>query len=235
MNNFKFKFQKFADTGQLLTDLSKEIKLQSSLMLKIKNKLNFLVTGGSMIQEVILSILSLDQMGKVPPFGINIWLTDERVLPKNSLNRNDTKLSSALLTLQQTKHLVVKNWQAYSPNGMNSSCKLYDQDLNSSLGRLKFDATILTIGSDGHLAGLWPQHFISSQGSIESFSHSIGSPPFQDRVTLSLKRISHSKKIFLYLIGDDKISLFFDLLPKYKELNFLNSNNVYIMMVSGKK
>jgi hypothetical protein len=29
--------------------------------------------------------------------------------------------------------------------------------------------------------------------------------------------------------------LFFDLLSKYKELNFLNSNNVYIMMVSGKK
>ena len=49
-----------------------------------------------MMDLMIKSALNQDWTKKLPPPMTNLWLTDERVLPRNDQNRNDYRLATAV-------------------------------------------------------------------------------------------------------------------------------------------
>lgn len=230
-----FKISEFSNKLDLFLYLSREVSSISAPILNENKNLNLLFTGGSMMDLMIKSSLKQDWTKKLPPRMTNLWLTDERVLPRNDQNRNDYRLATAVESHAQKDSFTLKRWRAYSPKDMFSACKEYDQDMDSILGSTKFNVAFLTIGTDGHFAGLWPSHFMATKKNLKSISHSNAPQPFPCRVSMSLKRISRSDQIFLYLIGEKKISLFFANFMNRTEFSFLKTRNTQILTTSRDK
>ena len=96
--------------------------------------------------------------------------------------------------------------------------------------KIRFDICLLGMGNDGHVASIFPNTSILKKRFIVS---SVDRRDYK-RITIGLKIINNSKRIFLWLSNKSKTSIFKKLQLKGREIpvNNLNKKKLYCFLIN---
>lgn len=170
-------------------------KIESYLIQYIQDdKIHILLSGGNSPLPIYKGFADMH----VPWKKVNFWLADERSYPKGHPERNETMVKEAL----GTDILKLSEFHSFSYSNPEDMAKEYEAKL---MGVSMFHLAILGIGEDGHTASLFPGNELGESDSAPNLIPVFNSPkPPPERVSLSIKRINHTKHILFLVSGDSK-------------------------------
>ena len=174
-----------------------------------RNRNSIIISGGNTIKDLLK-----DYKHKI--FCKKILLSDERLVKKNSNLRND-KFFKSLIKKKIIKHkqLVNYNYQELDEKKINT--------FSNKVSKLKFDYALLSLGSNGHFASIF-----KINNTKKNFYSIKNSPKYpKRRVTLSLDKISKSKKIFFLASRKNKKNEVLNF-QKYKLIKKLPKNKTFL-------
>jgi len=131
---------------------------------------------------------------------VHIWFSDERFVAPGDPLRNDDALIEAF-SLSRS-HCVFHS--IAGEGDVAQAAAAYAKDLELEVGSKAFDAVVLSMGEDGHVASLFPDLLNPEEprAAIE-VRNSPKEPP--NRVSLSLARLAHAHSIYIFCLGEGKI------------------------------
>jgi 6-phosphogluconolactonase len=130
---------------------------------------------------------------------LHVWFSDERFTSVDDPDRNDTVLISGfgLCKSQLVFHRVDAD------GDLEEAARSYAAEIDSELGERPFDAVVLSMGEDGHIASLFPGLFAPDfTGAALAVHNSPKAPPL--RVSISLARLANATKVFIFALGEAK-------------------------------
>jgi len=127
----------------------------------------------------------------------HIYIGDERFLPKDHKDRNDRVINKIWLDNSPIPQKNIHFIQAEL--GLIDAQQEYERVLEKVN---KFDIVLLSMGEDGHIASLFPNHSYPENHMVVIENNS-PKPPKQ-RLNMSYKRLNKSNYIFKLVIGKSK-------------------------------
>ena len=130
---------------------------------------------------------------------LHIWFSDERFTNFDDPNRNDSSLIAGFGMCKS--HIVFHRVDA--EGDLEAAAANYAAEVALELGARPFDAVVLSMGEDGHIASLFPGLFEPgvATGAV-AVHNSPKLPPL--RVSLSLMRLANSLHIYIFALGEAK-------------------------------
>ena len=130
---------------------------------------------------------------------LHVWFSDERFVAFEDSDRNDTALISGfgLCVANIVFHRVGQ------AGDLEEAAAHYASDVDLELGKRPFDAVVLSMGEDGHVASLFPGLFDPEFATAALAVHNSPKLPLF-RVSLSLARLADAKHIFIFALGEGK-------------------------------
>ena len=131
---------------------------------------------------------------------VHIWFSDERFVPHGDLLRNDQTLIEAFSLTKS--HCVFHSIEG--DGELAAAAAHYARELELEIGSKAFDAVVLSMGEDGHIASLFPGILDPQEPRAAiSVTNSPKEPPL--RVSLSLARLASAHSIYIFCLGEGKI------------------------------
>jgi 6-phosphogluconolactonase len=128
---------------------------------------------------------------------VELWWSDERCVPESDDLSNYGMAKAALL--DRVRPGVVHRMRGEL--GRDEGARLYDQEL-ASLER--FDLVLLGLGSDGHVASLFPGQATLDEVERKAVGAEAKLDPFVDRITLTLPMLRRADEVLFLVHGADK-------------------------------
>ena len=194
---------------------------------KSRSRLSFVLTGGSSPINLYKKLAKSNIDWSI----IDLFWGDERFVSNKSKNSN-FKLANDLFI----KKVKIKKQNLFYINtkrkDINQSSLEYQNKIKNYFKnkKIRFDICLLGMGNDGHVASIFPNTNILKKKFIVS---PVNRGDFK-RVTIGLKVINNSKKIFLWLSKKSKTSTFKKLQLKGKKIpvNNLNKKKLYCFLIN---
>jgi 6-phosphogluconolactonase len=166
--------------------------------------------GGTVGVAVLAAINASPARDSVDWSRVSFWWGDERFVAKNDPERNELQARQALLD-----HIAVPEEQIHAFPSSDEMADIDEAAASYALELLeagdgkdypKFDITFLGVGSDGHIASLFPgqEAVRATDVTVVAVRESPKPPPF--RLSLTLPVLRSSDRIWLVLAGSDKAS-----------------------------
>jgi 6-phosphogluconolactonase len=186
-----------------------QISLHNFILKKIKKikkkRIKILVSGGNSLKYLFHNLSKKKFRWNL----VDLFLTDERCLSKNSSLLNYKIIN---------KHFIkneAKNINFYSFT--NDPKKIVLKNIRKRYKNNKFDLAILGMGSDGHIASIFPHmkdfyKIINCKERPNVFITENLGRPFCKRITMNLSFILRSKDIILILSNKKKIRFYKDIM-----------------------
>ena len=193
---------------------------------KSKSRLSFVLTGGSSPVNLYKKLAK----SNIDWSNIDLFWGDERFVSNKSKNSN-FKLANDLFI----KKVKIKKQNLFYINtkrkDINQSSVEYQNKIKNYFKnkKIKFDICLLGMGNDGHVASIFPNTNILKKSIVSPVNRG----DFK-RITIGLKVINNSKKIFLWLSKKSKTSIFKKLRLKGKKIpiNNLNKKKLYCFLIN---
>ena len=194
---------------------------------KSKSRLSFVLTGGSSPVNLYKKLAK----SNFDWSNIDLFWGDERFVSNKSKNSN-FKMANDLFI----KKVKIKKRNLFYINtkrkDVNQSSLEYQNKIKNYFKnkKIRFDICLLGMGNDGHVASIFPNTNILKKKSIVS---PVNRGDFK-RITIGLKVINNSKKIFLWLSKKSKTLTFKKLQLKGKKIpvNNLNKKKLYCFLIN---
>lgn len=130
---------------------------------------------------------------------LHVWFSDERFIPFEHPDRNDTTLIAGFGMCRAN----IVFHRVDSSGDVDTAAKNYSGEIALELGSRAFDAVVLSMGEDGHIASLFPGLFDPEVATAAVPVHNSPKlPPL--RVSLSLSRLAKAKHIYVFALGESK-------------------------------
>ena len=194
---------------------------------KSKSRLSFVLTGGSSPINLYKKLAK----SNIDWSNIDLFWGDERFVSNKSKNSNFKMANDLFIKKSKIKkrNLFYINTKR---KDVNQSSLEYQNKIKNYFKnkKIKFDICLLGMGNDGHVASIFPNTNILKKKSIVS---PVNRGDFK-RITIGLKVINNSKKIFLWLSKKSKTSTFKKLQLKGKKIpvNNLNKKKLYCFLIN---
>ena len=193
---------------------------------KLNQRFRFVLTGGSSPINLYKSLSKT----KINWQNIDLFWGDERYVSQRSNNSN-FKLAKKYLI--NKININKKNIFAVDTrkNTVNTSAKDYEKRIKKYFKnqKISFDLILLGMGSDGHIASLFPNNINLKTNRITS---AILRKDFK-RITLNLNVINKAKKIFLWLNNKKKSNIYKKIKNKKKiPVNYLKKSKTNLFLIS---
>ena len=193
---------------------------------KSKSRLSFVLTGGSSPINLYKKLAK----SNIDWSNIDLFWGDERFVSNKSKNSN-FKLANDLFI----KKVKIKKQNLFYINtktkNINQSSLEYQNKIKRYFKnkKIRFDICLLGMGNDGHVASIFPNTNILKKSIVSPVTRG----DFK-RITIGLKVINNSKKIFLWLSKKSKTSIFKKLRLKGKKIpiNNLNKKKLYCFLIN---
>ena len=194
---------------------------------KSKSRLSFVLTGGSSPVNLYKKLAK----SNIDWSNIDLFWGDERFVSNKSKNSNFRMANDLLI-----KKVKINKRNLFYINtkrkDINRSSLEYQNKIKNYFKnkKIRFDICLLGMGNDGHVASIFPNTKILKKKSIVS---PVNRGDFK-RITIGLKVINNSKKIFLWLSKKSKTSTFKKLQLKGKKIpvNNLNKKKLYCFLIN---
>lgn len=167
------------------------------------------LAGGVIIGDVLTQVGAHPDLGAVDWSNVHFWWVDERFVPKDSGDRNDAVARRAFLDAiavpASNVHAIAASDESADAD---SAAAAYEAELarfaSGDAAWPVFDICFLGVGSDGHIASLFPDRpEIRITENAVSAVHDSPKPP-AERITLTRPVINASKRVWMALTGPDK-------------------------------
>lgn len=170
----------------------------------IRKSAHVVITGGrtglaiaKSIDQALFRLLKLNS--SLAGAILHIWFSDERFTALDDSDRNDSSLIEGfgLSHSQIVFHRVGAN------GDLEVAAADYAAELDLELGSHPFDAVVLSMGEDGHIASLFPGLFDPDfAGSALAVHNSPKAPSL--RVSISIARLANASQIYIFALGEGK-------------------------------
>ena len=201
------------DKLELSSNVSNFIENQIIQSIKIKDRFQFCVSGGSTPKSVYQLLSKRDLEWE----KVDIFLGDERCVDPKSELSNSLMLRNSLLTKYGSKAFFYEIFSDIEVDD-NISKKLLISKLiekcNSNSNPPSFDLTLLGLGDDGHTASLFPYQKNNNVDDLVIFNEGKG----LKRISLTPKVLSASTNIMFLVSGASKQLALKRLLDKNESL-----------------
>ena len=193
---------------------------------KLNQRFTFVLTGGSSPINLYKSLSKT----KINWQNIDLFWGDERYVSQRSNNSN-FKLAKKYLIDKiniNKKNIFAVNTRK---NTVGASAKNYEKKIKQYFKnkKISFDVILLGMGSDGHIASLFPNNANVKTNKIAS---SILRKDFK-RITLNLNTINKAKKIFLWLNNKKKSDIYKKIRNKKKiPVNYLKKSKTNLFLIN---
>jgi len=183
----------FDDEASLSKALAREILAIAKKSIIENDCFNIVLTGGR-------SVLSLYKTLSESNSNWNKWhiyISDERFLPAGHKDRNDRLINEIWLdnsTIPKRNIHFIK-----AELGLNEARLSYENTLKKID---KFDIVLLSMGEDGHIASLFPNH-THPEEQIVVVERDSPKPP-KERVSMSYQQLNKAHYVFKLIIGESK-------------------------------
>ena len=203
----------YKDKLELSSNASNFIENQIIQSIKIKDRFQFCVSGGSTPKSVYQLLSKRD----IEWEKVDIFLGDERCVDPKSELSNSLMLRNSLLTEFGSKAFFYEIFSDIKVDD-NISKKLLISKLiekcNSNSNPPSFDLTLLGLGDDGHTASLFPYQKNNNVDDLVIFNEGKG----LKRISLTPKVLSASTNIMFLVSGASKQLALKRLLDKNESL-----------------
>ena len=211
---------------QLIVEFIRLFKSYIAKKEKLNQKFSFVLTGGSSPKNLYKSLSN----SKINWKNIYLFWGDERFVSKRSANSNFRLVKKNLLdkidiSRKNIFYVDTKKIDSYT------SAKNYENKIKRFFKNKKvsFDLILLGMGSDGHIASLFPDNLNLKTNKIVSH---VLRKDFQ-RITLNLNVINRAKKIFLWLNTKTKSNTYRKLKNNKKlPVNYINKDKTNLFLIN---
>ncbi|MFM2414936.1 MAG: 6-phosphogluconolactonase, partial [Candidatus Parcubacteria bacterium] len=135
-----------------------------------------------------------------------LYYSDERFVPHESSDSNTAviRASGILEKIPPQQH------HPFPICSTAQECAIeYATCLREHLPQLQFDAVLLGVGEDGHVASLFPQFMTDEVQNVNLTTYTLHSPKAPPtRISLTFNAISHAQRIFCIILGSGKQEIF---------------------------
>jgi 6-phosphogluconolactonase len=128
-----------------------------------------------------------------------LWWVDERCVPPDDQQSNYGMAKAALLDRLEVAPAAVHRMQGEL--GRDDGVAEYKHEL---AGVGEFDLVLLGLGSDGHVASLFPNFPTLDVTGREVVGSPAGLEPFVDRISMTLPRLCNTQELLFLVAGADK-------------------------------
>jgi len=183
----------FDDEMSLSKALAQEVLNIAKKSIFEKDCFSIVLTGGQSVLNLYKILSKSDSNWE----KWHIYIGDERCVPMRHKDRNDQVINEIWLDNSTISKNNIHFIQAEL--GLIEAQKEYEKVLKKID---KFDVVLLSVGEDGHVASLFPNHSYPDNKMVVIESNSPKSP--KQRLSMSYKQLNKSNHIFKLLIGKSK-------------------------------
>ncbi len=143
------------------------------------------------------------------PDVLHLWFSDERFVEHENSERNDTAIIDDFADVGCS--VSIHRYSTPSEMDLPSAAISYARDLRLGLDGRDFDAVVLSVGEDGHIASVFPDRpFVVD----DVFAISDSPKPPSERLSLSLARIARTRNCIVLALGEPKAAVLMRTLAK---------------------
>ena len=187
----------YKDKFELSSNVTDFIENQIIHKLKIKDRFQFCVSGGSTPKSVYKLLSERDISWE----KVDIFLGDERCVDSESDLSNSLMLKNSLLTKYGSKAFFYEIFSDKKVDDNISKNLLISNISEKCNGHPpSFDLTLLGLGDDGHTASLFPYQKDNNSDDLVIFNEGKG----LKRISLTPRVLSASSKIIFLVSGTSK-------------------------------
>jgi 6-phosphogluconolactonase len=183
----------FDDEMSLSKALAQEVLNIAKKSIFEKDCFSIVLTGGQSVLNLYKILSKSDSNWE----KWHIYIGDERCVPMRHKDRNDQVINEIWLDNSTISKNNIHFIQAEL--GLIEAQKEYEKVLKKID---KFDVVLLSMGEDGHIASLFPNHLYSEEQMVVVERNSPKLP--KERVSMSYKRLNRAHYIFKLIIGESK-------------------------------
>ncbi len=186
------------NSQDLVDRVTEDLIKAATELLSTKSTVNIGLTGGRIGTEISKHLLN-SALGTNSQ--VHFWWTDERFLPVGNAERNDSVIPAKLDTAKNLHRLPSSDHGYELADAADNAAA----DLAALNSDKLMDFTLLSVGPDGHVASLFPNHAaLTSESLVVGISDS-PKPP-KDRLTWTLAALNKSDQVWLLANGSEKES-----------------------------
>ncbi len=157
------------------------------------------LTGGRIATKAYSRLAELGRSSAVDWSRVDLWWGDERFVAA----AEDRNANPALDLLRGPLGLRDERVHVMAAAGGDADLDGAAEAYARQLGDTTFDVCLLSLGPDGHIASLFPQHPSSAaKGRVIAVRNSPKPPP--NRISLTLETLNASSEVWLAATGSDK-------------------------------
>jgi len=191
----------FSSTQHLRTFLKKNLNSLYKDAIEKHDSFHIALSGG----KSILIVLDVLKKMSFQWHKVHVYQVDERMVPTNSVDSNQRLLREHLC-----KHVNIPEENLHFVDVSQEpevAAFCYEQTIKTLLGQHGFDAVILGLGKDCHIASLFPDGpwLKEKETMVVSVKRA---DLTHTRVSLSLKALSLSNTLWLLVLGHEKRDAF---------------------------
>jgi len=150
-----------------------------------------------------------EQLGKDPLIDwskVFVFLVDERYI-----NENDKESNTRLVKTTLLKHAAIPDIHFIYPNTvlpLEDCIRDYEERINKLLENRNADLLTLGLGTDGHIASLFPPVIKEAFNDKKTVIHTTTSQfPVYNRISITMRIIQHAHLKLFLLKGKEKLDL----------------------------
>lgn len=201
---------------QLALCLAKELQDSASSSVSRSGAFHLALPGGKSPQT-LFNILALQYAAVLPWKYTHIWQTDEHCVKHNDSDSNWNQIIQLLVSQVPIPFHHLHPMPVELQNGLCSAeddgCGLYEKQLQENIGGVEpaLDHVMLGVGSDGHIASLFPSLTSRHSPAESSQERTVQlTRPQQDkhpRMSLTYGAISAARAVSVLITGEHKEAL----------------------------
>lgn len=167
------------------------------------------LTGGRIATRMYNRFAEFAPPAGVDPNQVELWWGDERFVATDDAERN---AGPALAALARTLSVSRVRTHPMPSAGGHADIDASAAHYGNEVGDTVFDICLLGMGSDGHVASVFPDHPSFEAATAPGAPVAIGvtgapKPP-PERISLTLPTLSRSREVWFLVSGDDKAEVF---------------------------
>ena len=190
------RLHEFTDAKHMTDDICRRLINTANDCLTSKGSFHLVLAGGNTPRQLY------QQLAQAPDAqwqGWHIYFGDERCLPVDDAQRNDSMAKSVWLD-----HVAIPHRQLHPIDaelGARQGAINYDRLLAHSP---RFDLVLLGVGEDGHTASLFPGDSDTPAGFTYARPVTKSPKPPAERVSMTAERLSLTDRAWFLASGDIK-------------------------------